>query len=70
MLLKVLEQMESLLSEMKNDVHRLPAELSRVQPVSGRLGMSERALLERLRNPSSADSSYTPFHQMSPGAYL
>jgi len=62
--------METLLSEMKNDVHRLPGELSRVQAVSGRLGMSERALLERLRNPSSTDSSYPPFHQMTPGSYF
>lgn len=68
-LLKVLEQVESLLSEMKNDVIRLPTVLARVQPVANRLGMTERTLLERLRAPSGNDTSYPPFNQMPSGPF-
>lgn len=68
-LLKVLEQVENLLSEMKNDVGRLPTVLARVQPVANRLGMTERTLLERLRAPNGNESCYPPFNQMPPGPF-
>ncbi|XP_070207054.1 chromodomain-helicase-DNA-binding protein 4-like isoform X3 [Littorina saxatilis] len=49
---KVLNQLEELLSDMKQDVARLPATLARVPPVTQRLQMSERNILNRLVNPS------------------
>ncbi|XP_053379869.1 chromodomain-helicase-DNA-binding protein Mi-2 homolog isoform X2 [Mercenaria mercenaria] len=49
---KVLNQLEELLSDMKQDVSRLPATLARVPPVSQRLQMSERSILGRLVNPA------------------
>ena len=57
-LLSVLNQLEELLSDMKQDVARLPAGVSRVPPVTQRLQMSERAILSRLVNPN----------QLPPGA--
>ena len=69
MLLKVLDQVEALLTEMKNDVVRLPTVLARVQPVSNRLGMTERTLLERLRAQNDDKSGYPPFNQMPPGPF-
>lgn len=45
---KVLNQLESLLSEMKNDVIRLPTTLAKMPPITNRLNMSERAVLMRL----------------------
>ncbi|XP_037116571.1 chromodomain-helicase-DNA-binding protein 3 isoform X2 [Syngnathus acus] len=45
---KVLNQLEELLSDMKADVTRLPATLSRVAPIAARLQMSERSILSRL----------------------
>uniref|UniRef100_A0A7N6FII3 DNA helicase n=1 Tax=Anabas testudineus TaxID=64144 RepID=A0A7N6FII3_ANATE len=45
---KVLNQLEELLSDMKADVTRLPATLSRVPPITARLQMSERSILSRL----------------------
>jgi len=68
-LLKVLDQIEALLSEMKNDVVRLPTVLARVQPVSNRLGMTERTLLERLRAQNDDKSGYPPFNLMPPGPF-
>merc|ERR1711892_226544 len=68
-LLKVLDQIEALLNEMKNDVVRLPTVLARVQPVSNRLGMTERTLLERLRAQNADKSAYPPFNQMPPGPF-
>uniref|UniRef100_A0A8C4QBV8 Chromodomain helicase DNA binding protein 3 n=1 Tax=Eptatretus burgeri TaxID=7764 RepID=A0A8C4QBV8_EPTBU len=53
---KVLNQLEELLSDMKADVTRLPATLSRVPPVAARLQMSERSILSRLAS-RSADST-------------
>ena len=47
----VLNQLEELLSDMKQDVSRLPATLARVPPVTQRLQMSERNILSRLVNP-------------------
>ena len=46
----VLNQLEELLSDMKSDVARLPATLSRIPPVAARLQMSERSILSRLAN--------------------
>ena len=66
---KVLDQIEALLNEMKNDVVRLPTVLARVQPVSNRLGMTERTLLERLRAQNADKSAYPPFNQMPPGPF-
>ena len=45
---KVLNQLETLLSDMKNDVTRLPTALAKVPPVTHRLNMNERAVLTRL----------------------
>lgn len=45
---KVLNQLEELLSDMKQDVARLPATLSRIPAVTQRLQMSERNILSRL----------------------
>jgi len=47
----VLNQLEELLSDMKQDVGRLPATLARIPPVTQRLQMSERGILGRLINP-------------------
>uniref|UniRef100_A0A8C6KE77 Chromodomain helicase DNA binding protein 3 n=1 Tax=Nothobranchius furzeri TaxID=105023 RepID=A0A8C6KE77_NOTFU len=66
---KVLNQLEELLSDMKADVTRLPATLSRVPPIAARLQMSERSILSRLaskgtemtiRHPSKLWSSLYP----------
>lgn len=54
---KVLNQLEELLSDMKQDVSRLPATLARIPPVSQRLAMSERSILSRLVNPGTQVSS-------------
>ena len=51
--LKVLNQLEELLSDMKQDVSRLPSTLARVAPVTQRLSMSERSILGRLVNPAA-----------------
>ncbi|XP_071841131.1 chromodomain-helicase-DNA-binding protein 5-like isoform X4 [Apostichopus japonicus] len=51
---KVLNQLEELLTDMKSDVARLPATLSRIPPVAARLQMSERSILSRL---ASRDAS-------------
>ncbi|NWX22184.1 CHD3 protein, partial [Aegotheles bennettii] len=40
--------LEELLSDMKADVTRLPATLSRIPPIAARLQMSERSILSRL----------------------
>ncbi|CAJ0577942.1 unnamed protein product, partial [Mesorhabditis spiculigera] len=45
---KTLAQLEELLTDMKADVSRLPATLQRLRPVTARLGMTERAILQRL----------------------
>ena len=47
-LYSVLNQLEDLLSDMKQDVSRLPATISRIPPVTQRLQMSERNILSRL----------------------
>lgn len=54
----VLNQLEELLSDMKADVTRLPATLSRVPPIAGRLQMSERSILSRLA--SKGTETHTP----------
>lgn len=51
---KVLNQLEELLSDMKQDVSRLPATLARIPAVTQRLQMSERSILSRLATPTSA----------------
>lgn len=53
----VLNQLEELLSDMKQDVSRLPATLARVPPVSQRLQMSERSILGRLVNPGQGGAT-------------
>ncbi|XP_070562035.1 chromodomain-helicase-DNA-binding protein 4-like isoform X2 [Ptychodera flava] len=60
---KVLNQLEELLSDMKSDVARLPATLSRIPPVAARLQMSERSILSRL---AANRDSQTP-QQVQPG---
>ncbi|XP_052717900.1 chromodomain-helicase-DNA-binding protein Mi-2 homolog isoform X6 [Crassostrea angulata] len=56
---KVLNQLEELLSDMKQDVSRLPATLARIPSVSQRLAMSERSILSRLVNPGQAAAQST-----------
>merc|ERR1712156_1100692 len=56
---KVLNQLEELLSDMKQDVSRLPATLARVPPVTQRLQMSERNILNRLVNPAALAGTNT-----------
>ncbi|XP_027894646.1 chromodomain-helicase-DNA-binding protein 3 isoform X5 [Xiphophorus couchianus] len=63
---KVLNQLEELLSDMKADVTRLPATLSRVPPIAARLQMSERSILSRLA--SKGTETHTP-PPMLPGPY-
>ncbi|XP_050193350.1 LOW QUALITY PROTEIN: chromodomain-helicase-DNA-binding protein 3-like [Myiozetetes cayanensis] len=55
---KVLNQLEELLSDMKADVTRLPATLSRIPPIAARLQMSERSILSRLA--SKGTESHPP----------
>ncbi|XP_072175310.1 chromodomain-helicase-DNA-binding protein 4-like isoform X2 [Diadema setosum] len=73
---KVLNQLEELLSDMKSDVARLPATLSRIPPVAARLQMSERSILSRLatqpppqaqaaQGAVSAPTSHNPYAQYS-----
>lgn len=57
---KVLNQLEELLSDMKQDVSRLPATLARIPPVTQRLQMSERNILNRLVNPGQTTTSAPP----------
>ncbi|KAI6228682.1 hypothetical protein M3Y99_01199800 [Aphelenchoides fujianensis] len=47
---KVLGQLEDLLNDMKTEVTRLPAALSRHKPITERLEMTERMILSRLLN--------------------
>jgi len=63
---KVLNQLEELLSDMKSDVSRLPATLARLEPVTRRLGMSERGILSRLTMKDSDGSSGTVTAAASP----
>ena len=48
----MLNQLEELLSDMKQDVARLPTAMARIAPVTQRLNMSERGILSRLVNPA------------------
>ncbi|KAM6959760.1 chromodomain-helicase-DNA-binding protein 3 isoform 1-T1 [Tautogolabrus adspersus] len=63
---KVLNQLEELLCDMKADVTRLPATLSRVPPIAARLQMSERSILSRLA--SKGTETHTP-PPIPPGPY-
>lgn len=63
---KVLNQLEELLSDMKADVTRLPATLSRIPPIAARLQMSERSILSRLAS-KGAEPHPTP--AFPPGPY-
>ncbi|KAM8794249.1 chromodomain-helicase-DNA-binding protein 3 [Eudromia elegans] len=63
---KVLNQLEELLSDMKADVTRLPATLSRIPPIAARLQMSERSILSRLAS-KGAESHPPP--SFPPGPY-
>ena len=47
---RVLTQLEELLNDMKQEVNRLPVSLTRVAPVTERLKMQERDILNRLAN--------------------
>uniref|UniRef100_A0A9J8AV40 Chromodomain helicase DNA binding protein 3 n=1 Tax=Cyprinus carpio carpio TaxID=630221 RepID=A0A9J8AV40_CYPCA len=69
---KVLNQLEELLSDMKADVMRLPATLSRVPPITARLQMSERSILSRLANkgPYATPQNYGPPFTPAPSAAL
>lgn len=63
---KVLNQLEELLSDMKADVTRLPATLSRVPPIAARLQMSERSILSRLASKGTETHVAPP---IPPGPY-
>uniref|UniRef100_A0A8C7EKP4 Chromodomain helicase DNA binding protein 3 n=1 Tax=Neovison vison TaxID=452646 RepID=A0A8C7EKP4_NEOVI len=63
---KVLNQLEELLSDMKADVTRLPATLSRIPPIAARLQMSERSILSRL---ASKGTEPHPTPAFPPGPY-
>ncbi|XP_057709806.1 chromodomain-helicase-DNA-binding protein 3 isoform X1 [Corythoichthys intestinalis] len=63
---KVLNQLEELLSDMKADVTRLPAALSRVAPIAARLQMSERSILSRLASKGAETQAPPP---IPPGPY-
>lgn len=63
---KVLNQLEELLSDMKADVTRLPATLSRIPPIAARLQMSERSILSRL---ASKGTEPRPTPAFPPGPY-
>ena len=52
----VLTQLEELLSDMKQEINKLPATLARLPPISQRLNMSERSILSRLTNGQTAGS--------------
>ena len=56
---KVLTQLEELLSDMKQEINKLPATLARLPPVSQRLNLSERSILSRLPNGQNQQSSTT-----------
>ncbi|CAF3265430.1 unnamed protein product [Rotaria sp. Silwood2] len=56
----VLTQLEELLSDMKQEINKLPATLARLPPVSQRLNMSERNILSRLQNGQSQQSATSP----------
>ncbi|XP_053199388.1 chromodomain-helicase-DNA-binding protein 3 isoform X5 [Scomber japonicus] len=64
--MQMLNQLEELLSDMKADVTRLPATLSRVPPIAARLQMSERSILSRLA--SKGTETHTP-PPIPPGPY-
>ncbi|CAK9295655.1 unnamed protein product [Gordionus sp. m RMFG-2023] len=53
---KVLNQLEELLSDMKQDVAHLPATLSQIPPPEQRLQMSEKQLLRFLTHPEEAQN--------------
>ncbi|CAF1303194.1 unnamed protein product [Rotaria magnacalcarata] len=57
---KVLTQLEELLSDMKQEINKLPATLARLPPVAQRLNMSERNILSRLQNGQSQQSATSP----------
>ncbi|XP_054848530.1 chromodomain-helicase-DNA-binding protein 3 isoform X4 [Eublepharis macularius] len=63
---KVLNQLEELLSDMKADVTRLPATLSRIPPIAARLQMSERSILSRLASKGNETQTTPAF---PPGPY-
>ena len=54
---KVLTQLEELLSDMKQEINKLPATLARLPPVSQRLNLSERSILSRLPNGQNQQSA-------------
>ena len=56
-LIKVLTQLEELLSDMKQEVNKLPANLAGLPAVSQRLRMSERSILSRLPNGQNQPST-------------
>jgi hypothetical protein len=55
-----LTQLEELLSDMKQEINKLPATLARLPPISQRLNMSERHILSRLSNGQNQSSSTPP----------
>uniref|UniRef100_A0A670KE01 Chromodomain helicase DNA binding protein 3 n=1 Tax=Podarcis muralis TaxID=64176 RepID=A0A670KE01_PODMU len=65
---KVLNQLEELLSDMKADVTRLPATLSRIPPIAARLQMSERSILSRLA--SKGNETFGGSFGATPGGTL
>ena len=56
----VLSQLEELLSDMKQEINKLPGTLARLPAVSQRLNMSERSILSRLPNGQNPPTSSAP----------
>lgn len=54
---KVLNQLEELLSDMRNDVSRLPATLANLPPVAQRLQAAEKSILSRIATTSKNQTS-------------
>ena len=67
--LAVLNQLEELLSDMKSDVNRLPSTLVRMPPVTARLNMSERGILNRLtKRGEGPPPNITTGHPIQPAS--
>jgi len=65
----VLTQLEELLSDMKQEINKLPATLARLPPVSQRLNMTERSILSRLPNGQNQQSTTTNGNDYAYGNY-
>lgn len=58
---KVLNQLEELLSDMRNDVSRLPATLANLPPVAQRLQAAEKSILSRIATTSKNQANKSEY---------